>query len=336
VTRIGPAVDASRSRRGVLLLAMATLLLLGMSPLFAHHLLTPAAESLFSGRDHLLALCLIALHALLEPVHGFFHLLFLAGIVYAAWDRASAAMSLRRTLYRVASTPVEAFPAVAASARAAGLALERVRIVAGLPTPALTVGWLEPVVYVAAELPDVLSADELTAVMAHERAHVDARDPLRVSVLRFMSSMLFWLPALRRLSAEIAEEAELRADDEAARRHGLVLASALVRLGSWKPASAAAAGVGVQGAPDSLEWRVLRLVGEGSRPRSKLTRRSILLAGSALLLAWTSGLAVSHPLPEGIHAHCEEHASPAVFHLFCRACVRGLLEHCPHTHSQTG
>ena len=71
-------------------------------------------------------------------------------------------------------------------------------VVSGLPNPAFTVGWFHPMVYVAAELAEWLTSDELAAVLAHERAHLGRRDPLRLSVLRFLGRTLFWLPALHR------------------------------------------------------------------------------------------------------------------------------------------
>ena len=106
------------------------------------------------------------------------------------------------------------------------------RVVSGLPTPAFTVGWLRPRVYVDAALAGLLTADELAAVLAHEEAHVARRDPLRLSALRFLACTLFFLPALRRLAADAADEAEIAADDRAAGLAGagapLALASAIV------------------------------------------------------------------------------------------------------------
>jgi beta-lactamase regulating signal transducer with metallopeptidase domain len=191
--------------------------------------------------------------------------------------------------------------------------------------PAFTAGWLRPRVYVAESLGWLLSEDELAAVLTHEGAHVARRDPLRLSLLRFLGCTLFWIPALRRLAGDIADEGEVRADDVAASRHGLALASALVRLAAWPSAGSGAVAVGFTGG-DLLERRVLRLTGERIAPKTRVTKLSLLGAGLALVLAWSSGMAVAHPMPMGHELHCEQRDRAAIFHLFCHA---GTNE-CPH------
>ena len=74
----------------------------------------------------------------------------------------------------------------------------------GLPNPAFTAGWWHPRVYVAAEIADVLDEDQLTAVLMHEAAHLTRRDPLRLSVLRFLAHTLFYLPTFGRLAEDAA------------------------------------------------------------------------------------------------------------------------------------
>src|SRR3712207_9559415 len=74
-----------------------------------------------------------------------------------------------------------------------------------------TAGWFRPVVYVARELADRLPFAELTAVLAHERAHVERRDPLRLSAVRLFARELFWLPAPRRLAGHPRHDAEVPA-----------------------------------------------------------------------------------------------------------------------------
>jgi hypothetical protein len=315
--------------RRTVLLGIAVLLVLAMSPLFVPHL--PGLDAVFEGRDHLWDICMIALHAILDPVHGVFQGLFLAGLSYAAYDRVRAWHSMARALAPFSAIPPQAGGATWLAALAAGVDPERIRVVAGLPSPAFTVGWLRPRVYVAAELEDRLSADELAAVLSHEGVHASRRDPLRLSLLRFLACMLFWIPALRRLATDVAAEGEVRADDRAAERHGLALASALVRLAGWERSPEPAA-VGFTGG-DLLERRVLRLTGEEIPPRSNVTRRSMAGAAIALLLAWSSSVAVAHPLPADHHLHCHDHSGSRVPHIFCSSCLHFRSEDCPH-HSE--
>jgi Zn-dependent protease with chaperone function len=185
---------------------------------------------------------------------------------------------------------------------------------------------------VATDLAQRLSHEELAAVLAHEGVHASRRDPLRLSLLRFLACTLFWIPALKRLATDVAAEGEVRADDHAAGQHGLALASALVRLAGWERA-AGRLGVGFTGG-DLLERRVLRLTGEEIPPRSNVTRRSLAGAGVALLLAWSSSFAVAHPLPDDHESHCHDHAGSRVLHLFCSTCLHFRSEDCPHHPSE--
>ncbi len=320
-------------RRRTVLVGFAALIVLSTSPIFGHHLAT-GMDTLLAGRDHLGALCLAALHQLLAPVHGLFHVLVIVGLAYATWDRARAWLTVRRALAPLESHCPRPGDLFWEAARTADLDPERIHVVSGLPNPAFTVGWFHPVVYVAAELAEWLSAEELSAVLAHERAHLVRRDPLRLSVLRFLGHMLFWLPALQRLAADTADDAEITADDAAAAGRPLVLASAILALASWRtPPALANASVGFF-RPDLLDRRIRRLAGEAPPVASHVTRRSIAGAALALALVWTSGIMVAHPMPgeqPGSVAHCIHSGEWATSHLFCLGSPFGTLQlDCPH------
>lgn len=328
-------ITREEAHRRTLLLAIGTLLLFSVSPLFGHHFAEGLEQGL-RGQDHLGALCLIALHTLLRPVHLLFHALVVIGLAYALYDRIRAVLRVRGTLGSLHSTvPADGDPFWLA-AKGAGINADRIRIVRELPTPAFTVGWLRPRIYVAESLAERLSPDELQALIAHEGAHVARRDPLRLSLLRFLALTLFWLPALRRLADDMADEAEIQADDRAAREHPLALASAILALASWRTTGPAwGEGVGFAQRTDLLDRRIRRLAGEEPPPVSRLTRGSVLAAMLALALVGASGAIMSHPLPVDHLAHPSNHCghpgeSP-FGHLFCRWNVppeTGRL--CPH------
>lgn len=329
------AALASREQRHrrIMLVGIAALLVLSMSPIFGHHV-GSGTDALFGGRDHLGALCLIALHHLLQPVHRIFHLLFLAGLAYAVWNRVRAWRSLRRVLVPLEAQPPRVGDNFYTAARAAGADPSRVRVVAALPTPAFTAGWLRPRIYVARELAAHLTPAELEAVLAHEAAHARRYDPLRLSLLRFLTHTLFWIPALRPLAEDVADEAEIRADDIAAEGRPLVLASAILSLAHWsQPRAAVAGGTGFDHR-DLLERRVRRLAGDEAAPTSRLTRRTVMGAFAALALVWTTGTAVAHPLPSaaaGDAVHCSHLETGLFGHLFCRGTTLALSsDRCPH------
>lgn len=328
-------VARERSHRRAAVLGVLLLLLLGILPLVVDH--TPTGlERALAGVDHVGALCLAALHLLLAPVHGGFHLVLGAGIAYALWDRWRAWWKLSRALSPLDAEQPRSGDPFWIAATGAGINPQRVRVVSGLPNPAFTVGTFPPTVYVAAELAYRLNPDQLHTVLCHEAAHVARLDPLRFSLLRALACALFWIPALARLAEDLRDDSEIVADDVAA-GHGepVVLASAIVTLASWRGASAALP----QGAVGFchgtlLERRVRRLLGEDVPVTSYVTRRSLSLAAVALAVAWTSGVLMAHPLPapgadgRRADAHCAHDSESPFAHLFCRRASHS--GDCPH------
>ena len=326
-----------QARRRLTLMAIAGVLLMSTSPVFGHHI-SSVGEPFLLGLDHLGALCLTALHILLEPVHGVFHVVIVAGLTYATWDRVRAWLKVRRALSPLEMhVPVEGDP-FREAARAASIDPEVVRVVEGLPNPAFTAGWVEPRIYVAAGLANHLSPRELAALLAHEGAHVARRDPLRLSLLRFFALTLFWIPALRRLAADVADEAEVMADDAAA-ADPLVLASAILNVAHWQHGARnleihASAGAGFF-RPALIDRRIRRLAGEDTVVCTHVTRRSIVGAALALSLVWSSGILVAHPMSAAERAHhgghCHHRGETALNHLFCVGLsLDRAAEDCPH------
>lgn len=325
-----------QSHRRLTLVAIGGLPLLSMSPVFVHHLPFDA-ESLLRGVDHIGVLCVTALHLLLAPVHYAFHIVIVAGLLYAVWDRARAWRMARQALGSLATRQATSGDLFWRASVEAGLDPRRVRIVAGLPNPAFTVGLLAPCVYVAEALADHLAREELVAVLAHERAHVERLDPLRLSLLRALACTLFWIPALRRLADDLTDEAEVLADDAAARGRPLVLAGTILALARWPEVGGRPAAEPGFHRPDLLDRRVRRLAGEETPVRSHVTRRSVIGAAAALALVWSSGVLMAHPLPStsplAHERHCDHRHAPALAHLFCLGSpLAAPPAHCPHQH----
>lgn len=340
------------AHRRLVLWGIGALLLLSLSPVVGHHL-SSSADAALMGQDHLGAFCVIALHTILAPLHTLFHLLLFAGLGYAVFDRARAAWHLRDALALV-QTRADAAPGlITAALREIGMPASSVVIVDGLPNPAFTAGWWRPRVYLDAALGETLPHAQLLAVLRHEAAHARRRDPLRLSLLRFLGCTLFWIPAFRRLAADMADEAEIDADDAAAAGQPLVLASAILALSAWRPhgtpmrdtarhGSGAFVSLveprGLRHAPYNalLDRRVRRLAGEVANVSSHLTRRSIVGAAFVLSAVWVSGVAVAHPMhAPGTHgAHCTHQGVSAFSHLFCRhdlnAQTASSATDCPH------
>ena len=346
-----------RHRRFVLM-AVAALLLLSLSPVFGHHLSGRLDRALL-GQDHIWILCMIAIHTLLAPVHGLFHILLAAGVGFALVDRAVAWNRFRRTMFLLTTESGETFDRVMSAAQKAQVDAGRIRVVDRLPSPAFTAGMIRPSIFIDRSVLDVLSPSQLVALLAHEGVHLQRRDPLRLTLLRFLACCLFWIPAFRRLAADVADEVEIIADDAAAGTAPLVLASAILALAQWPNVRTLAcsqrslgtdATVGLVGSTNSdrqkvnflLERRIRRLAGESSIAISHLTRGSLVSAIAVLVLAWSSGIAVAHPMQDAGSGkvHCSHQHASSLSHLFCQlddvqqpSGLKGTNsnQHCPHS-----
>ncbi len=128
----------------------------------------------------------------------------------------------------------------------------------------------------------LLSLEELSAVLAHERAHLLQRHDLVVLPFVALGATFPFLPPVRTARAEVALLIEVLADDSAARRHDRAqLAGALWKIGTGE------APVGALGAAgEDVLLRARRLLA----PPDPL---ALLPSAAAVLLA---GVVVSTPL----------------------------------------
>ena len=92
----------------------------------------------------------------------------------------------------------------------------------------------------------VLDPEQLTAVLAHERAHLAGRHHLLLKVTRSLAAVAPAVPLFARGTMQVARLAEMRADDVAARRAGgeqgrRTLLAALLAMGAGAAATQAPA-----------------------------------------------------------------------------------------------
>ena len=100
------------------------------------------------------------------------------------------------------------------------------------------VGALRPRLFIAHQVLDSLSPEELAAAIAHECGHLAARDNFKRSVMRISRAALLLIPCGRSLDRAWSDASESAADEHAAERSSLValnLASALVRIAKMIP-----------------------------------------------------------------------------------------------------
>ena len=132
------------------------------------------------------------------------------------------------------------------------------------------VGAFRPRLFIADQVLESLSEEELVAAIAHEYGHLAAGDNFKRSVMRISRAALLIIPCGRSLDRAWGEASESAADEYAAQESSLValnLASALVRIARMipkgqqqvMPAAVSAFLVGGEDAP-GVKVRVRRLV----------------------------------------------------------------------------
>jgi Zn-dependent protease with chaperone function len=170
----------------------------------------------------------------------------------------------------------------------AGLAGRVVLVDAAAPF-SFAYGMTRPKVAVSRGLLDSVSAQELTAVLHHERYHVASHDPFKVVLARSLPSALFFLPALDDVRGRYVTGRELAADRRAIRTAGPeTLAGALYKAISG-PAELELGAAAAIGGDDALDARVAQLESGSEPSQAPLSRRRLVASlGGASLLVWSA------------------------------------------------
>jgi hypothetical protein len=188
-----------------------------------------------------------------------------------------------------------------------GLPLPASQAVHEFPVAALAGVW-RPRLLLADRVLRALSPAELDAVVAHELAHLDARDNLKRLLLAASPDPLALTAPGRRLRSEFLEAAEAAADARAcARVSCTVLARAIVKVARLVPAGGRLElGAASFHHETSLASRVRALVDgpvgarearpavRGTRPRDLVIGMVLAVALASALASWGAALATLH------------------------------------------
>lgn len=92
-------------------------------------------------------------------------------------------------------------------------------------------GLIRPRIYVSTSLLRILGPAELTAVLAHERAHQLSRDPLKIAITQVLTSALLLVPGVSRIKDRFLLSLEIKADQAVKQEVGVGhLRNALYKL----------------------------------------------------------------------------------------------------------
>jgi len=195
------------------------------------------------------------------------------------------------------------------------------------PFPIIAVvGAVRPRLFIAHQVLESLSQEELAAAIAHECGHLAAHDNFKRTVMRISRAALLLIPCGRSLDRAWSDASESAADEHAAQRSSLValnLASALVRIAKMipkgqrqiMPASVSAFLAGDEDTP-GVKVRVRRLVElAASDPRQ--------LVSSAPLFRFMPWLVLTAVIITGVSIESRPQVLAAV-HAFLEQVVKFL------------
>jgi Zn-dependent protease with chaperone function len=151
------------------------------------------------------------------------------GLGFASWRAIRAWVATRRL--------AKQWLRAAVSIRLPLIDIPTYRITHAFPIIAV-VGTLRPRLFIAEQVLESLSEDELVAAIAHESGHLAARDNFKRALLRGCRDVLTIVPSGRSLDRAWSESVECAADEHAAQISpdiALNLASALVRIARMVP-----------------------------------------------------------------------------------------------------
>jgi Zn-dependent protease with chaperone function len=151
------------------------------------------------------------------------------------------------------------------------------------------VGSLRPRLFIARQVLENLSSDELSAALEHEAGHIVARDNLRRGLMRACRDVLMIVPFGQRMDRAWVDASEAAADEFAARgkrKTGLDLASAMVKIARMIPAGTRPtmmAGAFLIGDDDKIGFkrRIRRLIQLANTPESEVNS-----TGFSKVLKW--------------------------------------------------
>ena len=151
------------------------------------------------------------------------------------------------------------------------------------PSPMVAlVGVVSPRLVAARTVIDVCSAEELAAIVAHERGHLHAHDNFKRWLLTCAPDVMRWTKAHESIVAAWRDAAEYAADDAATRgkeEARVDLAALLLKIARLAPRVATPAGVSTFADKEGLDRRVRRLLSPG---HDHLTASWQLLAPAVL------------------------------------------------------
>jgi Zn-dependent protease with chaperone function len=237
------------------------------------------------------ALLLVPAYVAYEPRHAAERVSFKLGLL-AFISAAGIAVSVYRAIatHRSTGKLISNWLKQGTPVEITGITIDAYQIEHTFPLLAI-IGFLRPQLFIATQVLEILTPEEIAAAVAHENGHLAARDNLKHGLLQACRDALLIIPCGRRLDKAWSEAAEEAADENAARQGNAValdLASALVKIARNIPPGARPtmpAGIFLLGDEEAkgVKSRVRRLIALSAIDYHAAARYEVLNS----LLVWT-------------------------------------------------
>ncbi len=174
-----------------------------------------------------------------------------------------------------------------ASIKTLGLDSARVIEIESCEPVVFCFGYLSPKICISSVLSDMLSAEELQAVLSHEAQHMITYEPLKVFIVKYFRSIFFFLPGLKTFARKYITLSELAADEKASggEAERSSLASAILKISEQEEYLRPESGAPLFYFSPAIEERANRLCDESYVPKFKFLDRSLILGSLGLAIA---------------------------------------------------
>jgi beta-lactamase regulating signal transducer with metallopeptidase domain len=168
---------------------------------------------------------------------------------------------------------------------------DQVRMIKERRPLAICFGIFQPKIYISSGLLKIVDANELRAILTHEKYHLDHRDNLAMLTASIVQNLLPFFPIVKDFIKHYRIQRELEADAAATcdRNNNTHLISALEKLIQYEPqyAFVGASGLGVF---DTLETRIRYLVHK-TKYKPRVTVANVVVSGISLFVLLSLSLA---------------------------------------------
>lgn len=156
---------------------------------------------------------------------------------------------------------------------------KKIKVVDSIELLCFCAGILHPAIYISRATLQKLTINELKAVLIHEKHHLEHNAPFKMIVLRLISEVFFYIPALKELSHHYMILDEIQADNQVMTYPlgKLHLAQAFYKFADTPKGAQYLTTTFIENTYGAIEIRINRLSDTSLQPRLKISIPSLVV-----------------------------------------------------------